>query len=536
MLAWTIYISFIGVLVLMLLPKGNAALARAVALVFALLGLGIGIAGFTQFKAGEIVTVANVPWIPSLGINYHLAADGVSLTLVLLTGLAAVAGILFSWNIEHRAKEFFAFYLALIGGVYGVFLSFDLFLLFVFYEIAIVPKYFIIAIWGSTRREYGAMKLALYSFIGGAMVLVGLIAAYVVSGAHTFNVEELAKYPFPHGFQMWAFPVVFIGFAILAGMWPFHTWAPTGHVAAPTAASMLLAGVVMKLGAYGCLRVAMTLFPGGLNPWPQDIYSYAHYLNYAPGLPSIIEAIKHHSLIENILWFLHLFGFTSWRGVLAALAIIGIIYGAMVALVQKDFKFVIGYSSVSHMGFVLLGLMTLNALGLSGAVLQMFSHGIIAGLLFAVVGRMVYDRTHTRDLDELQGMGLSKLLPFAAVTFVVAGMASMGLPGFSGFAAEFQVILGAWKAFPTLAVLTGIGILIGIAYTLRAMQKAFYGEAGESGEHPHEPLPPISPQEKLGALLLIAVSLVIGIFPRILLDIIVPSFNSPLFDWLRRTP
>jgi NADH-quinone oxidoreductase subunit M len=296
MLAWTIYISFIGVLVLMLLPKGNAALARVTALVFAVLGLIAGIAGISQYKdsvavagSGKIMSVANCDWIPSLGIHYHLAADGISLTLVLLTGLAAVAGILFSWNIEHRAKEFFAFYLALIGGVYGVFLSFDLFLLFVFYEIAIVPKYFIIAIWGSTRREYGAMKLALYSFIGSAMVLVGLIAAYVVSGAHSFDVAELAKYQYPHNFQIWAFPLVFIGFAILAGMWPFHTWAPTGHVAAPTAASMLLAGVVMKLGAYGCLRVAMTLFPDGLN---------------------------------------------EWKNFFAILAIIGILYGAMVAPVQ----------------------------------------------------------------------------------------------------------------------------------------------------------------------------------------------------------
>src|SRR5215469_12777106 len=334
MLAWTIYISFLGVLVLMLLPKGNAALARGVALLTALIGLGIGIAGLVKYSstntaegAKRIVEVANpaTEWIPSLGIHYHLAADGISITLVLLTGLAAVAGILFSWNIEERAKEFFAFYLALIGGVYGVFLSFDLFLLFVFYEIAIVPKYFIIAIWGSTRREYGAMKLALYSFVGSAMVLVGLIAAYVVSGAHSFSVTELAKYPYPHGFQMWAFPLVFVGFAILAGMWPFHTWAPTGHVAAPTAASMLLAGVVMKLGAYGCLRVAIALFPRGMDPW-----------GFA---------------------FL---GIGSWRDVFAALAVIGIVYGALVALVQSDFKFVIGYSSVSRMGFVLLGLMTLN--------------------------------------------------------------------------------------------------------------------------------------------------------------------------------
>jgi len=510
MLAWTIYISFLGVLVLMLLPKGNAALARKVALLTAFAGLGIAIAGFVQYKsaiavpgAEKIVSVTDADWIPSLGIKYHLAADGVSLTLVLLTGLAAVAGILFSWNIEHRAKEFFAFYLALIGGVYGVFLSFDLFLLFVFYEIAIVPKYFIIAIWGSTRREYGAMKLALYSFVGSAMVLVGLIGAYVVSGAHSFGLAELAKYSYPPHFQMWAFPVVFIGFAILAGMWPFHTWAPTGHVAAPTAASMLLAGVVMKLGAYGCLRVAMTLFPDGL---------------------------------------------LAWRDCFAILAIIGIIYGAMVALVQKDFKFVIGYSSVSHMGFVLLGLMTLNAIGLSGAVLQMFSHGVIAGLLFAVVGRMVYDRTHTRDLDDLQGMRLSKVIPFAAVTFVIASIASMGLPGFSGFAAEFQVLIGAWRAFPTLAVLTGIGILIGIAYTLRVLQKAFYGDGEEcpadhekpnGGEHADSeigaPCPPISVPERLGAVLLIGVSLLIGLFPRLLLDVIIPSFDSPLFDWLRRT-
>lgn len=500
MLAWTVYITFLGVLVLMLLPKGNASAARKVAMTTAVVGLGIALAGFFGFQKGEILTVAKAPWIPSLGLEYHLAADGVSLTLVLLTGLAAVGGILFSWNIEHRTKEFFAFYLALIGGVYGVFLSFDLFLLFVFYEIAIVPKYFLIAIWGSTRKEYGAMKLALYSFIGSAMVLIGLIAAYVVSGGHTMNLLELAKYPFPHSFQMWAFPLVFVGFAILAGMWPFHTWAPTGHVAAPTAASMLLAGVVMKLGAYGCLRVAMTLFPEGLEHWK--------------------------------MW-------------VAALAVIGIVYGALVALVQKDFKFVIGYSSVSHMGFVMLGLVTLNTIGLSGAVLQMFSHGIIAGLLFAVVGRMVYERTHTRELAVLEGMNLVKAMPFAAVTFVIAGAASMGLPGFSGFIAELQVIIGAWQAFPTLAVITGVGIVIGVAYTLRAMQKAFFGEpltptlSPSDGEREEEHAgsetgAPISVPERIGAVLLIAVSLVVGLYPRILLDVIIPSFNSPLFDWVKK--
>src|SRR5437867_3711703 len=428
MLAWTIYISFIAVVVLMLLPKGNPRMARCVAMLGAVGSFVVALSALLEGRPGEIQTIAKIPWIPSLGIDYHLAADGISLTLVLLTGLATIAGILFSWNIEVRTKEFFAFYLALIGGVYGVFLSFDLFLLFVFYEIAIIPKYFIIAIWGSTRREYGAMKLALFSFVGSAMVLVGLIGAYVVAGAKTMSLVELAKFPFPPSFQMWAFPLVFVGFAILAGLWPFHTWAPTGHVAAPTAASMLLAGVVMKLGAYGALRVAMTLFPEGL---------------------------------------------AAWRGVIAALAVLGIVYGAMVALVQKDFKFVIGYSSVSHMGFVLLGLMTLTSIGLSGAVLQMFSHGIIAGLLFGVVGRMVYDRTHTRELAELQGMNLSKAIPFAAFTFVVAGLASMGLPGFSGFVAELQVLIGAWQAFPFLAVLAGIGIVIGVAYIVRTIQKSF---------------------------------------------------------------
>ena len=514
MLAWTIYISFLGVLVLMLLPKGNARAARSIALLIAIAGFVVALTGMLQLKPGsEIATVSKLPWIPSLGIEYHLAADGISLTLVLLTGIAAVVGVLFSWNIEHRTKEFFAFYLALIGGVYGVFLSFDLFLLFVFYEIAIVPKYFIIAIWGSTRKEYGAMKLALYSFVGSAMVLVGLIAAYVVSGAHTFNVMELAKYPFPHDFQMWAFPLVFVGFAILAGLWPFHTWAPTGHVAAPTAASMLLAGVVMKLGAYGCLRVAMTVFPQGLENWSFGVM-----------------------------------GLHSWRDVIALLSIIGIVYGALVALVQKDFKFVIGYSSVSHMGFVLLGLMTLNTIGLSGAVLQMFSHGIIAGLLFAVVGRMVYERTHTRELSVLEGMNLVKAMPFAAVTFVIAGAASMGLPGFSGFVAELQVLIGAWKSYPTFAVIAGVGIVIGVAYTLRAMQKAFFGDEplapprspsdgeGEKAsqvEHPHA-MEPISVPERLGAVMLIGVALLIGLYPRLLLDVIIPSFDSPLFDWLRK--
>ena len=489
MLAWTVYISFIGVLALMLLPGRHARCSRWIALMVALAGLVMGVVAVVRGN-GELHSLVKIPWLPSLGIEYHLASDGVSLVLVLLTGIAAFAGVLFSWNVELRPKEFFAFYLALIGGVYGVFLSFDLFLLFVFYELAIIPKYFLIAIWGSTNREYGAMKLALYSFAGSAMVLVGIVAAYVVAGGKTMSLVELAQYPFPEHFQYWAFPLVFVGFAILAGMWPFHTWAPTGHVAAPTAASMLLAGVVMKLGAYGALRVAMTLFPAGL---------------------------------------------AAWRDAIGLLAAIGIVYGAMVALVQTDFKFVIGYSSVSHMGFVLLGLMTISTIGLSGAVLQMFSHGIIAGLLFAVVGRMVYDRTHTRDLAVLETMKLGKLLPFAAVTFAIAGIASMGLPGFSGFAAELQVLIGAWNTFPTYAVLAGVGIVVGVAYTLRVMQKSFFSDVEPDGqEHTAHHCPPISMPERIGAVLLMAVTLAIGLYPKILLDLINRSFDSPLFEWLKK--
>ena len=234
-------------------------------------------------------------------------------------------------------------------------------------------------------------------------------------------------------------------------------------------------------------------------------------------------------------------GFHSWRDVFAVLAAIGIVYGAMVALVQKDFKFVIGYSSVSHMGFVLLGLATLNTVGLSGAVLQMFSHGIIAGLLFAVVGRMVYDRTHTRDFGVLETMGLSKALPFAAVTFVIAGIASMGLPGFSGFVAELQVLMGAWKAFPTAAVLAGVGIVVGVAYTLRAVQKAFYADGTNgtdatnqehAGSETGAPVEPITTPERIGAVMLIATSLVIGLWPQLLLDWIEPCLKSELFQRL----
>ena len=344
------------------------------------------------------------------------------------------------------------------------------------------------------------MKLTLYSFLGGALVFLGVIAIYAVGGS--FDLNRLAQVQFPLQLQAWAFPVLFLGFAVLAGIWPFHTWAPTGHVAAPTAGSMLLAGIVMKLGAYGALRVAINVFPNG---------------------------------------------FQMWRGCIAVLAVIGIVYAAAVALRQRDLKFVIGYSSVSHMGFVLLGLASANVLGVSGAVLQMFSHGVIGALLFAVAGTMIYRRTHTRDLDALSAMNLRKTLPFAAFTFVVASAASMGIPGFSGFAAEITILIGVWKTYPAAVWIVGAGMVLVGAFTLRALKRAFFDydgsaappdnaaqisglptEATARGERLVH-LEPITIPEKLGASLLMIATVVVGVYPKLLLDRIQPAVEAMRF-------
>jgi NADH-quinone oxidoreductase subunit M len=478
---WTIYISFLGAGLIALLPRENRALIRWTALLFGVAGLCVALANYADYYKNPVGfrEIVNVPWIPALGISYHLAVDGINLPLVVLNGFICVTGILFSWNIEERTKEFFAFFLTLIAGVYGVFMAMDMFLLFVFYELAIIPKYFIIAIWGSTRKEYGAMKLVLYSFVGSALVFIGLLATFFAAGGETFNLIALSKFKFDPEFQRWAFPLLFFGFAVLAGIWPLHTWAPTGHVAAPTAASMLLAGVVMKLGSYAGMRAAMWIMPQGVEIWQ---------------------------------WWI------AW------LAVISIVYAAAVAMVQTDFKFIIGYSSVSHMGFVLLGLVTLHVDGVSGAVLQMFSHGIVASLLFAVVGRMVYDRTHTRELDELGG--LAKVIPFANFTFIVAGLASMGMPGFSGFVAELHVLIGAFSMNPWLAVGGGIGILITVAYILVTVHRVFYGEdAAKAQGNPESrwELPPISWPEVVAGVILMALLVIIGLYPSIMLNMIVPN-------------
>ncbi len=487
----TIIISFVGALLCGLTPAHYHRQIRWYALFTALLGLGVGVCCWLRYdEPGAIADMIEFPWIPEIGVKFITGFDGISLPLLLVTGLVAVCGVLFTWDLDQRANEFYAYYFVLIGGVYGVFLSLDLFLLFIFYEIAVVPKYFLITNWGGERREFAAMKLVLYSFAGSALVLLGMLAIYFTAGAETFDLNELGflagKERFTPGFQAVVFPILFLGFAILAGMWPFHTWAPTGHVAAPTAASMLLAGVVMKLGAYGCLRVAVGLLPAGAQLW-------------AP--------------------------------LIAVVAIVNIVYGALVALRQNDFKFVIGYSSVSHMGFVLLGIATLHTIGLTGAVLQMFSHGIIGAALFAMVGTVIYTRTHTRMLDDFHR--LMERMPAIAWVFVVAGLASMGLPGFSGFIAELYVLIGVWQSSILsgwsgwIVVGAGLGILLTFGYTLVKIHEAFFSERDttEANGEPATAYSPMTIPEIVGCAILLGASLLIGLFPWLLTSRIVPSLE-----------
>src|SRR5438034_691852 len=488
MIAWTIYITFAGAVLLLLFP---GVFARWITLLTTIAGLALGVVAFVRTPIADLAhftTIVKVPWVPPLGMNYHLAIDGVSLAMLLVTVISAVSTVLFSWDVDHRQNEFFFWLVLVVAGCYGVFLSADLFLFFAFYELVIVPKYFLIAVFGSTNKEYGAMKLTLYSFLGGMLVFIGVVTAYVTAG--TLDLNQLSQFEFSPQLQTWAFPVLFLGFAVLAGIWPLHTWAPTGHVAAPTAGSMLLAGIVMKLGSYAGLRVAMNLFPQGFQMW------------------------------------------SKW---IAVLAVIGIVYAAAVALRQRDLKFVIGYSSVSHMGFVLLGFATANALGVSGAVLQMFSHGVIAALLFAVAGRMIYRRTHTRELDALSEMNLRHAMPFAASTSAVAPAASMGIPGFSGFAAEITILIGACKTYPIAVWIAGAGIVLVAAFTLRALKLSFFGEKDVQGEVTksttldREEFNPITIPEKIGACMLMLTTLAVGVYPKLLLDRIMPAVETMRF-------
>lgn len=426
-----IFVPLIAGLVILFLPAERRQAIRLVALAAALIDLVLAVLVYVLFQpAGEAYQFVEwTQWLPALGISYHLGVNGISVPLVLLAGLVLSAGVMVSWNVQERPREFFSFMMFLGASVQGVFCALDLFVLFFFFELAVFPKYLMIALWGSPKtRDYGSMKLTLYLFLGSVVSLVGVLAMYFASGQNTFDMLALEKAGFPLAFQQMWFPIVFIGFAILGGIFPFHSWAPDGHVAAPTAISMLLAGVEMKVGTFAALRVAIMLLPEGARIWA----------------PAVL-----------------------------ALGTVNVVYGALVAMIQTDFKYVIGFSSVSHMGLVLIGFASLNREGLLGAGLQMFSHGIMTALFFAVVG-MVYDRTHTRDIAALGG--LFKKMPVAALGFIVAGLVSMGMPGFSGFIAEFPIFMGAWQSIPLVAVIAILGVIVTAGYILLVVRRVFFGQ------------------------------------------------------------
>ena len=416
-----------------------------------------------------------MPWIPSFGIHYSVAVDGVSVVLGTLTALVFFTGVLSMWSLEKRVKEYFAFMAALVFGVFGVFYSLDLFAFFFFYEVAVLPMYPLIAIWGSTRKEYSAMKLTIYLMLGSALLFPSLIALYWGAGAGTWDVRAIiASGAFSRDTQIFLYPFLYLGFGVLAGMFPFHGWSPTGHVAAPTAVSMLHAGVLMKLGAFGIFRIAIPCLPEG-----------AAY----------------------------------WAPTFAVLATIGIVYGAFVAMRQTDFKYVIGFSSVSHMGIVLLGLNTMTAAGSDGAVFQMFAHGVMTALFFSAVG-FIYDQTHDRDIRHFGGL-LSQV-PVAASMFLVAGLCGIGVPGFASFWAEFLVFVAAIQTYPVLGIIAVAGLVFTAAYMLRVFGKAMLGPRNDKWKH----LVDASGFAVLPRAILVATLLFFGFFPNFILDLIRASAGA----------
>lgn len=484
----------------------------------------VGATAATQAFTEALVFEEFIPWVPSAGIAYHLAVDGLSAPMVLLTGMVAVAGVLISWNITDRLREFMCFFMLLVAGVMGVFIALDLFLLFFFYELALFPMYILIAGWGWVKlREYAAMKLTLYILIGSVVALVGAMAMYFVAGSfftnegavvlqaaidngflpastqpYSFNIVQLTLAAENGAFDVagylgndaltfatfW-FPFIFMGFGILAGVFPFHNWSPDGHVAAPTAVSMIHAGVLMKLGAFAALRVGVQLLPEG---------AHVH-------LPWIVF-----------------------------LTLINVVYGALIAFRQRDFKYVIGFSSVSHMGLVSMGWATMNMVGMTGAGLQMFSHGAMTALFFGCVG-MVYDRAHTRDIPSLGGF--IKKMPWVGVAFVVGGLTSMGMPGFSGFIAEFPIFQGMWAASETIklqigdftlsnyysvmVILAAIAIVVTAAYVLRVTGQVFFGEFNEKL---YSDVGDIAITDRIILVLLGSPLIIVGLYPAIMAPMI----------------
>lgn len=467
-------------MLLLLIPGERKTEIRVTALAAALLAMMLSVWVYFSYDkaAGGYQFIEKYDWLPSLGISYHVGVDGMSAPLVLLTGIVMFTGVLISWGIDDRPREFFAFLFILASGVFGVFASLDLFGLFFFYEIAVFPMYLLISIWGwKVTREYAAMKLTLYLFIGSVIALVGALAMYFAADMNTFNMLELEKAEFSIQFQRFWFPFVFFGFAVLGGIFPFHNWSPDGHVAAPTAVSMFHAGVLMKLGAFAALRVGIMLLPEGARfhlPW------------------------------------------------VILLTLVNVVYGAFIAMVQTDFKYVIGFSSVSHMGLVLMGFATLNREGFIGAGVQMFSHGIMTALFFAVVG-MVYDQAHTREIPKLGGF--SHIMPLVAAAFIIGGLVSMGMPGFSGFIAEFPIFMGLWRYQPWIAIVASISIVVTASYILRVVGRVFFGQLpDEFNGHVTD----VTILDKVALLLLSAILITIGVYPKIMVPLVETGVQSIL--------
>jgi len=417
---------------------------------------------------------SNYTWFSSLNINYHIGIDGISLAMILLTSIIVVAGILVSWTMNMLSKEYFFLLVLLSMGAYGFFISLDLFTLFFFLEVAVIPKFLLIGIWGTGNKTNSAMKLALMLMAGSALVFVGLMGIYY--NTHTFDIVQITQMGISVGVQKFFFPFAFLGFGIFAALFPFHTWVPDGHASAPTAASMFLAGISMKLGGYGCLRIAALM--------PEAAHSY------------------------------------SW--IIITLATIAIIYGAFATMMQTDLKYINAYSSISHCGFVILGIGMMNKTSMNGAVIQMVSHGLMTALFFAAIG-MIYSRTHTRLVAQLGG--LLKVMPFISTVFVIAGLCSLGLPGFSGFVAEMTVFMGSWQnpsgAYRLATILSGASIVVTAVYILRATGKTIMGPISQE----HALLGDATWNEKLAAGLLITGILIIGLAPFLINELIVPSTN-----------
>jgi NADH-quinone oxidoreductase subunit M len=434
----------------------------------------------TAGNISQMLFQSHYTWFAPLNIEYFVGVDGISVAMILLTSFVVIAGILVSWRIETLSKEFFFLLLFLSAGAYGFFISLDLFTMFFFLELAVIPKFMLIGVWGSGKKEYSAMKLALMLMGGSALVFVGLLGVYfntdIGNGMHTFDLLKISQAHIPVEAQRIFFPLAFAGFGIFGALFPFHTWVPDGHSSAPTAASMFLAGISMKLGGYGCLRVATYLMP---------------------------EAAHEYSTIIIVL------------------ASIAILYGAFATMMQTDLKYINAYSSVSHCGFVLLGIGMLTKTAITGAVMQMVSHGLMTALFFAAIG-MIYDRTHTRIVAQLGG--LLKMMPFICTVFFIAGLCSLGLPGFSGFVAEMTVFMGSWQhpeSFYRIAtIIACASIVVTAVYILRATGSAIMGPVTDAH---YLKLNDASWNEKLAAVILIAGIVAIGFAPFWLNDLISPS-------------